>query len=166
LNDIMNPWDIDSELNNTWIEQANNVWKSLKQDWVYFDIIVSSSLQRASKTAEIIAGAIWYKWEIIKMDVFKERYVGIFKDYYKKQFLEEFWVKNISSLLEKFPNKVFEWVEKTEDFQNRINKAMKYITNNIEYSGKRILIVAHWGVGRLVTWIDQIDNCKLVKINN
>lgn len=162
---MINPWDVDSELNKTWINQAKNVWTELKEKWIFFDIIISSPLKRAKNTAEIIADKIWYKEEIIEIDDLKEKYAWVFKNYYKKQFLEEFGVKIVAEILKKYPNKTFKWVEKLEDFHSRINNVIKSIINNSNYNNKKILIVSHGWVGDIITWTKNIENCKLVKID-
>lgn len=161
---MINPWDVDSKLNDIWIQQAHRAGKAMKENGLYFDIIISSSLQRATKTAKIIATEIWYTWKIIKKDSLKERFAGIFKDYYKKNFLEEFGVKYVSDLIKKFPDKTFEWVEMPENFEQRITQSLSSIVNNDEYKNKKVLIVAHWWVGDIITGSKKIDNCKLTKV--
>lgn len=42
---------------------------------------------------------------------------------------------------------------------------MSNIENNIEFKDKRILIVSHWWVAEVITWIKRIENCRLVKVN-
>ena len=38
---MINPWDIDSELNPTGIEQANKIGKELQSEGYIFDIIIA-----------------------------------------------------------------------------------------------------------------------------
>jgi len=48
---LMNPWDVDSPLTDKWIKQAIEAWKQAKEEWMKFDIIISSPLSRAYDTA-------------------------------------------------------------------------------------------------------------------
>ena len=162
---MINPWDVDSELNQTWITQAYESWNNIKTQWLSIDVIISSPLKRAKKTAEIIAKEIGYKEFIHEIKELEEKYAGIFKDYYKKQFQEEFWCRIVEEILQKYNDKTFDWVESFKDFKIRIDNAIESIKNNTDFKGKNILIVSHWWVWEILTWIKKIDNCKLVKIN-
>ncbi len=164
LNWFINPWDVDSELNETWIKQAEIAWNNMKKDNTNFDLIISSSLIRAIKTAKIIAEKIWYKKEIILEKNLKEKFAGVFKNYLKKDFQKEFWVRIVEEILQKYPDKNFEWTEKMEDFEKRIKNIYEKIKNNKEYKNKKILIVAHWWVAQVLLNIKHIWNCELVKI--
>lgn len=102
LNKMINPWDIDSELNQTWINQAKEIWTELRSKWFIFDVIISSPLKRALDTAEIIAKKTWYFGTIIKIKNLEEKYAWVFKNYYKRQFKEEFWCRIVEEILQKF----------------------------------------------------------------
>lgn len=161
---MINPWDIDSELNPTGIEQANTIGKKLQSEGYIFDIIISSPLKRARVTADIIAEKIWYWGEIVEIADLKEKYAWVFKDYYKKQLSEEFWVSIVEEVLQKYPNKTFEWTEWLADFEKRVKKAFSEIRAQQEYQNKNILIVSHGWVIEAITWISKIGNCELIEM--
>jgi len=144
---IMNWWEINSLLNKTWINQAIKAWKNFKLSWEKIDIIISSPLQRAKNTAELIAKEIWFEWNIIEDERLIEQYAWIFswmsheeiRQYAKK----EFWLDlgTIAETREFFKNWKYNKKEDIHDFDNRVSACIKEIKG--KYSWKNVLIVAH-----------------------
>lgn len=163
---MINPWDVNSSLNKNWLNQAKLAWKKIKKEGIIFDIIITSWLERTINTAKIIWQEIWFSWALYKDKDLEEKHAWVFKDYYKKQFKLEFWCNRVNDILEKFPNKTFEWVEKYEDFITRIDRSINSIKNNLEFVNKNILIISHWWVWEYLIWDKNIWNCELINISN
>ena len=144
----MNPWDVDSELNETWLKQALEAWKKAKKDWMIFDIIISSPLKRALNTAEIIWRETWYEWEILTDDRLKEQFAWVFKDYNHDQLEKEFNAPETEKRRIIFKSKKYNKKEDIIEFYNRVTEIYKEIEN--KYSWKKVLIVWHTGVSRIL----------------
>ena len=139
-NQIVNGWNDDVDINETWIKQAHETWKKLKNSGIKFDIIVSSPMVRARHTAEIIKEYIWWEnLEIEIIDWFREMDYGKFKG----RKLSEIWKEE--NLWE---NKWKIWAhilensnETIEEFKNRVQKAYDDIKE--KYKWKNVLFVGH-----------------------
>lgn len=124
----------DISLNETGIEQAKQTRDLLKNE--QFDLIISSPLKRAKETAEIIKGT--RDIEIVYDNGIVERDFGEFEGKTKAEFdYMGFW-----SYIQ---NNQYEKAENIREFCNRIYARLDEI--KAKYSGKRILIIAHGGVG-------------------
>lgn len=121
---------IDTELNQKGIEQAYELHEKLKN--IKFDIVFSSPLQRAYKTAEIIC-----KNTIIKDERIIERDNGELEDKLKTEITEKIDFND--------PNEKRYNIESILDFRKRINDFFEEITE--KYRGKNVLVVTHAGVG-------------------
>lgn len=163
-NNQVNPGEVDSILNHTGIQQAEVLWEVLKNKNITFDYIIVSSLSRAVQTAEIIADKIWFSDELILLDSLKEFFAWVFKEYYKDEFKKEFGVSRIQDVLDAYPENTFEWVESQDNFHNRILSTLESIKNTPEYQNKKILIVAHGWVARVITGINGLWNCEFVEV--
>lgn len=150
-----------TELNEKGIEQAINIREKLKD--IKFDIVISSPLKRAIKTAEIICNN-----KIIKDERISERNNGELEGKLKTEIKEKI---NFNDPKEKRYN-----IENINNFRKRINNFFQEITRN--YKGKNILIVTHAGVGIYArcffegepitgNYLDyKLINCAYLKYNN
>ena len=121
---------IDTELNQKGIKQAYELHEKLKN--IHFDIVFSSPLQRAYKTAEIICSN-----KIIKDERIIERDNGELEDKLKTEIPEKIDFND--------PNEERYNIENILNFRKRINNFFEEITS--EHHGKNILVVTHAGVG-------------------
>ena len=173
----MNPWDVNSLLNQTWIIQAINCWKEIKKQWISFDIIISSPLKRALKTAELIKKEIWFKSKIKIDKRLEEQYAWILKNYTHKQIKSEFNVKSNEEIRRIFKNKKYNEIEDIMEFSKRVTNFYNEIKE--KYKNKDILIVSHTWVSRIifinsekrdfeksVYKIRSIPNATIIKLNN
>lgn len=124
---------VDIVLNENGIKQAIETSKKLENEEI--DLIICSPLNRTKQTAEIIKGN--KNIPIICDNGLIERDFGEFEGLNKANFdFEGFWsYKN---------NYKYEKAENIEEFFNRIYNFLDRI--KIEYSDKKILLVAHGGV--------------------
>lgn len=124
--------DIDHELNEIGIEQAQQARNQLKD--TSFDIIISSPLRRAKKTAEIINE---YHGQEIQFDErIKERYAGALS---KAPSLDE-WNK----LFDFDDELIVEGSERASDFFERVYSFLNDLSTR--YGDQTILVVSHGGV--------------------
>lgn len=117
----------DIELNKTGIKQARELKNELKD--VHFDVVYSSPLKRALKTASII-----YDGNIIVDERLKERGNGEL----------EGTQKNVSVIDFSDPNDTRFGVESLPLFRKRISDFFDDIT--MSFRGKNVLVVTHGGV--------------------
>ena len=124
---------VDTNLNENGIKQAEELKDKLASENV--DVILTSPLIRAKKTAEIIKGN--RNIEIIVIPNLIERDFGELEGISYDEFdYDGFWSYK--------KNLTFEGAENIKDFFRRIYKTIDKIKQ--EYENKRILIVAHAGV--------------------
>ena len=123
----------DIELNETGVEQAEATREKLLNENI--DVIISSPLKRARKTAEIIA-----KGRNIPLLIdprITERCFGKFEGKTAQEFnFDEIWNYKL--------NKQYEDAESTGELFERIEKFLETIKE--EYEGKTVLLVTHGGV--------------------
>ena len=132
----------DIELNEEGIEQAKKARKILEKYPI--DVIVSSPLKRARKTAEIINEA--KKVPIIFDKAIEERGFGEFEGKVGKEIQDEIWN---SEILDNYNlNKQYKGVESIQDLCNRVWGLFDELKQ--EYEDKNILIVTHGGVTRAI----------------
>lgn len=123
----------DIELNENGKNQAKAISNKIKDENI--DVIICSTLKRASKTAQIINEEIGC--EIIYDDRLVERGCGIYEGKHPEEFDKvEFWSYK--------RNVKIEGAECVRDFFDRVFKALDDIID--KYKGKKVLIVAHGGV--------------------
>ena len=152
---------IDVPLNERGIKQAHELHDILKD--IKFDLVFSSPLQRALKTAEIISDN-----EIIKDDRIIERDNGELEGKLKSEIIEFPDFNN--------PNEKKYNIENIVDFRNRIYDFFNEIKN--QYHGKDVLVVTHAGVGIYARCFFEgepqdgnymnykMANCDVLKYNN
>lgn len=119
----------DIELNETGIKQAEETAKKLEGK--KFDMVFSSPLKRAYKTAQII-----WDGEIISDERLLERCNGELEGKLKSEYEE---LVDFAD-----PNEDRYGVEPLTDFRNRITKFFDDIVK--KYPGKDILVVTHAGI--------------------
>lgn len=118
----------DIPLNKTGEKQAKQCSVLLERsEW---DFIVTSPLQRAKKTAEIMNERI--QLPILEMNVFQER------DYGEAEGMER---EHREAL---FPTRAYPKMETREQLNNRVKEGLQYIETT--YTDKNILLVSHGGV--------------------
>ena len=121
---------INTKLNEKGIKQANELHSKLKD--ISFDLVFSSPLQRAYKTAKIIC-----KNKIIKDNRIIERDNGELEGKLKTEIKENIDFND--------PNETKFNIENIIDFRARIFDFFKEIKE--KYRGKNVLVVTHAGVG-------------------
>jgi probable phosphoglycerate mutase len=136
----------DQPLTEIGINQAKEVAQKIKEANLKFDIIFSSPLQRAFKTAEIIAETLG-NTSPIKEDLLIERDFGIMTG------------KPVSSIIEICAPNVIETEEinyflspeGAETFQDLINRGKKLLNKlDSKYQNKNILLVTHGDIGKMI----------------
>ncbi len=158
----------DAELNDEGIRQACKLGEELKR--ITFDGIYSSSLKRASKTAEIINEKL--NMEIVYSDNLKERNFGIWDDL------------TYDEICKRYPKERSEWeknwinysVEKGESAEESYIRNIRFVDDVIlaKDSGT-YLIVTHLGTIRFIltyllgmkledSWRFTVDNCTITRV--
>lgn len=173
----MNPWDVDSQLNEKWIAQAKKAWKDFAITWEKIDLIITSPLSRAKDTAELIVKELWYEVEIIEDDRLKEQLAWKLKDHTHNQMRKEFWVETSKELRYIYKLKKYNWVENIDEFEERVTKSFNEIKD--KYTWKNILIVGHNWTFRVINKIinnitseethfdlPSCPNAKILKLAN
>lgn len=149
---------MDIKLNSNGIKQAKQIEKELKD--IDFDLIISSPLKRAKRTAEIIS---CNKNNIIFDELISERKFGIFEGEY---------ICNVD-----FKKIIFyESVESKKHLYFRVCKFMDKIKE--KYNGKTILLVTHQETySAICCYLNNekydsnaikkypINNCEIKKLN-
>ncbi len=174
-NKIVNGWDDDLDLNETWIAQAHELWKRLAtQKNLKFEVIVSSPMTRAKHTAEILKSYLWYNVEIIEDEALREQSYGEFRWMSHAEIAEKYNCKNHSELSKIYRNNS---EENLESFAKRVEQWYKNLEK--KYAWKDILIVSHGWVSRAINKylnnlnieeafyeVAPVKNSKLYKLPN
>lgn len=134
--------------------QALKLRKEVKN--IDFDVVISSPLQRAIKTAKIIT-----KKDIIIKDILTERSYGDFEGQKKKSFpYTKYWNYNL--------NLSDHNVESIKDLFKRTEKIINTLKE--KYPNKKVLIVTHSGLFRAINYylngIPSSGDLTKLKINN
>lgn len=130
--------DTDIELNQTGIEQAYNAIEKIKKYDI--DLIVSSPLKRARKTAEIINKEI--NCNIIFDDALKERCYGEYEGLIRKDLKDDELIQ--SGRLDNFyANELYKGIEGVQNLCNRVWKLIEELKN--KFNDRNILLVTHGG---------------------
>ncbi|GHH96742.1 histidine phosphatase family protein [Neobacillus kokaensis] len=131
----------DIPLNAKGMQQAEESGRFLKNsDW---DVIITSPLLRAKRTAEIINDSL--NVPLIVMEDFKEKYFG------------EVEGMTFEERRAKFPDQNYPNQEGEEDFVNRLLAGLQKI--NQSYKDKKVLLVAHGAV--INALLAKLSNGKL-----
>ena len=133
----------DIELNEEGIEQAKEARKILEEYPI--DMIVSSTLKRARKTAEIIKKK--KKVPILFKEALEERGFGEFEGKTREEIQDEVWT---SEILDNYNlNKQYKGVETIQELCSRVWNLIDELKEN--YTDKNILLVTHGGVTRAIS---------------
>ena len=132
----------DIELNEEGIKQAEEAKRILKDYPI--DMIVSSTLKRARKTAEIINEA--KNVPIIFKEALEERGFGEFEGKTQQEFQDEIW--NSEILANYSLNKEYKGVETIRSLCDRVWGLIEELKK--KYVDKNILLVTHGGVTRAI----------------
>jgi broad specificity phosphatase PhoE len=136
----------DEPLTEIGINQAREVAQKIKEAGIKFDIIFASPLQRAFKTAEIVAETLGND-SPIKEESLIERDFGIMTG------------KPVSSIIEMCSPDIFETndinyflsPEGAETFPDLISRSKKLLEKlNDNYNDKSILLVTHGDIGKMI----------------
>lgn len=137
----------DIELNQTGLEQAMQVAKSLEN--VNFDIIYSSPLKRTVKTAELINK--YHNAKIITDKRLTERGFGDFEGTQRV-------LGDIEDYLDYERNLSTNNIECIQNVFSRVHSFLDDILNNYKNSNTNILVVTHGGTGVVINGV--INNKK------
>ncbi|GAA0371019.1 histidine phosphatase family protein [Bacillus horti] len=141
----------DIELNQEGEKQAHQLGRSLKGE--HFDLIVSSHLQRAYKTALIIGEYVGiHKVQVV--DGVHERDFGDASGLTKEE------------RKERYPDQVIPGMEPWETFQERVVQGLVNVMNT--YTNKKVIMVSHGGTinailhkfsnGEIGTGVTKLNN--------
>lgn len=140
-------------------KQAELAGLAIKKEGIHFDLIISSPLQRAIETAQIIANEIDYTSEIVIDDTFIERFRG------------ELEGKPVSKQAGMTDEEFLSCgAEGNESLIHRAKVAVEHIKN---LQAQNILVVGHNSFGKYfisaaesrdVTTIEKIPNATLMKV--
>jgi alpha-ribazole phosphatase len=159
----------DVPLNEAGLEQARGLLKKLRG--IDLDIIYSSPLQRAKKTAEIANEA--FHIDIQYDDRLKERNFGVFEDLSHSEIILKY--SDLYNSLDKdWEGYVIPEGESTKDARNRVLNFADLILHESEY--KNILVVSHGGCIRSLIaymlnmnaqdeWRFKIDNAGICQVS-
>jgi alpha-ribazole phosphatase len=134
---------MDVELNDAGIKQISNLAERLKSESI--EIILSSDLKRASKSAEIIGNTLGVMPEAY--NDFREINIGKWEGLTRHEIINNFQkeFEERSSNISTFQ------VENGESFLDVHNRVIPCLMSCLKkYSGKDILLVAHGGVNRII----------------
>ena len=138
------------ELTTKGREQAKTAGQSLKEQGKNFDIIIHTSVTRATDTAHIIANEIGFSGEYIVDDRFAEQYAGEYAGKTHQEIMDTYNAKhgtNIACTPESVrPIYRENSTENTAQFEKRIMEAYEDILE--KYHGKKVLIVGHAGTSK------------------
>ncbi|MBP7793132.1 MAG: histidine phosphatase family protein [Candidatus Goldbacteria bacterium] len=138
----------DVSLNKNGIRQAEYIADELKN--VNFDVVFSSDLKRALKTAQIIKKTTGFKGNIIKTKDLRERNYGSFEG------------KNYEIF--RYNRKDFDG-ETDRNFFKRIDNFFNSIIKR--HAGKNVVIVTHGGVvRRIISEVLGLKDYKKIRIYN
>ena len=121
----------DNPLNDLGVAQAHAAGKFINTEasMPKWDIIISSPLTRAHKTAQIIATHLNYTGEIILIDDFKERDFGLASGQHVDDYYQAVMEDNVDLM------------ERHDELITRVRRGLDYVTTT--YKNKNILIVCH-----------------------
>lgn len=146
----------DIPLNEKGMSQANACGASLRPG--DYDMVISSHLKRASKTAEIINQ--YLKLPFKHMEDFAERYFGDGEGL------------TMDERTELFPDHEYPNQEPLEEFTHRVMNGLEKV--HAEYADQRVLVVAHGAVinrilsvlsnGEIGSGITKLENTSISKL--
>ena len=164
----MNPWDVDSELNITGINQWVEMWEICADKNITINTIISSGLSRTKNTWLLIWTEIenkqWFPINYINHAKLKEMFAGRLKDYSHEDLQNEFWTSNNVELRKAYKNESNNGVEWTQEFELRV---LEWILETLwSQEWKNVLYVWHSWTARVFKRIIEsisIDDAHYVK---
>lgn len=129
----------DIELNERGIEQANKVKELIKNCDI--NLIVSSPMKRAKRTAEIINEIT--KCDIIFDKALEERGYGIFEGEIREKLTDEIINSDFHIINNYYLNKDYKEIETIKSLCDRVWELLDNLKKN--YNNKNILLVTHGG---------------------
>ncbi len=130
----------DIDLNKRGLAQAEQMANALKRIDLEFDVLYTSDLQRAAKTAQAIERL--FKASAIVSAALRERHLGVLQGITTAdapKVAPDLWKSHLSrNIMEDLQGG-----ESIQQFANRIQAALEQI--RIEHLGKTILLVSHGG---------------------
>lgn len=151
----------DTSLTELGLKQANQLAQKIKESGLKFDVVYSSPLQRAYKTAQIICGTLNLN-KPIKLDDLIEREFGEMAGVHRSQ-IEKLWGSDL--LKTETINYVLS-PKGGETFPQLIERAKK-ILNFIkeEHQDGTILLVTHGDFGKMIyAAYYQLDWAEILKM--
>jgi broad specificity phosphatase PhoE len=150
---------MDNPINSTGIEQALNTGKYLKSLNLEFDMVISSPLKRAFKTADLVNHGMVIARPIMIDRNLIERNFG---DYDGQKITDDYYELTRNG---KIPN-----METDEELEERVIKTLKDIAE--KHPNQKLLIVTHSHVIKAFlthhlndfTYMTYLHNCSLNKI--
>ncbi len=150
---------MDNPINDKGIEQAIQTGKFLKSQKITFDLVISSPLKRAYRTAQLVNRGMLLSRPIIIDRNLIERNFG---DYDGKAITDDYYELTRKGLI---PH-----METDEQLETRVVEALKIIAE--KYPNKRLLIVTHSHVIKALlnrflddfTYMNFLHNCSINKI--
>lgn len=150
---------MDNPINSKGEEQALLTGKYLKESGINFDLVISSPLKRAFKTAELVNhGMVIAKPILIDRNLIERN----FGDYDGKKITDDYYELTRNGLI---PN-----METDEELESRAIDVLKKIAD--KHENKRMLIVTHSHLIKAIlvrlienfTYLDFLHNCSLTKL--
>lgn len=129
----------DVSLNDRGIMQSNSLKNKLADE--KFELVISSSLNRATHTAKIISG--FDEKELLKFDDLRELYFGLWEGLHYLE-IEKSYNAEWKAWCEDWKNYTIPDGESFKTFYERVSCCIKKILT--DYKDKNILLVAHEGV--------------------
>lgn len=158
---IMQGGNIDLPLNKVGKEQAKAAAAKLKEKGIEFDVVISSSLKRASETANIICKELGLEYGG-SYSVFNERDYGALSGVSAEKILADHApkkpVKGLSPVWLKITP---EGGESFDQFIRRIQKGHDLLLR--DFAGKRVLLVGHGGVVRAMSYVTGATYAEAAK---
>ncbi len=126
--------------------QAFSMGDRIREAGLSFDLICSSPLQRAKRTAETIAERIGYHGEIRVMDLLVERDFGVMTG------IEQARIKELCSpdIIETSTVTYFLHPEGSESFPELIKRASSLLEEVRGLKVERVLLVTHGDIGKMI----------------
>ena len=139
----MGVWQLsmDEELSSEGLSQAEAVSGVIRQ--LHPDVIVSSPMKRALKTAKVVSASV-DAGSIVTIPELSERRGGVIEGLTSSQILEKFGIEMhliLDKSIDRLPG-----VESISDFRRRVMDAVNIIDQM--FSNRKVLAVTHGGVMR------------------
>lgn len=150
---------MDNPINETGVQQALNTGKFLKKNNIKFDLVISSPLKRAYKTADLINHGM-----VISRPIFIDKNLieRNFGDYDGRKISDDYYDLTRNGLI---PN-----METDAELEERVVRTLKSIAE--KHPNKRLLIVTHSHVIKAFlkcyvkdfTYLTNLHNCSLNRV--